>query len=132
MRSEVQAAFTEATRARDRAHAPYSRYRVGAALVLEDGTIVPGCNVENASYGATICAERTAFASAVARFGTIKPKAMVLITEPQASPCGICLQVMAEFCSPDFPVYLSDPKKLGAPKKLSDLLPTPFTPDKLS
>lgn len=131
MSSEIQQAYELAKDARTRAHAPYSKFYVGAALILENGEIIPGCNVENASYGATICAERNAFFAAVARAGRIKPKAMVLVTEPAATPCGLCLQVMAEFCSPKFPIYLSDTKKLGEKVELQEMLPHPFGPDKL-
>lgn len=117
--------------AREKSYSPYSRFRVGAALVLEDGEIVGGCNVENSSFGATICAERTAISSAVARFGELKPKALVLVTDPAAVPCGLCLQVMAEFCSPEFPVYLGTPDSVGRQVKLRELLPMPFGPDAL-
>ncbi len=114
-----------------RAYAPYSHYHVGAALVLKNGTIVVGCNVENASYGGTICAERTAFCAAVATYGEIAPQALVLVTEPAAVPCGLCLQVMAEFCRPDFAVYLGTPKELGKKVLLKELLPKPFGPESL-
>ncbi len=131
MKAKVQQAYIEAMRARDRAHAPYSEYRVGAALLLSSGDIVPGCNVENASYGATICAERNAICAAVARYGAIKPKALVLVTEREACPCGLCLQTFAEFCGPDFPIFLSTPKALGPATPLRELLPFPFSPEKL-
>src|SRR3989344_5754739 len=107
-RKTLEQAHQVASAARKHAHAPYSKYRVGAALILHDDTIVPGCNVENCSYGATICAERNAFCAAVARVGEIRPKALVLITEDgKVAPCGLCLQTMAEFCGPDFPIYPS-------------------------
>lgn len=128
---DLSAAHKLACEVRLRAHAPYSRYLVGAALVLEDGTMVPGCNVENASYGGTVCAERNAFFAAVARSGKIRPKAIVFVTETEAMPCGLCLQVMAEFCSDDFPIYASTPDKLGEAKRLRDYLPHPFRSDKL-
>lgn len=80
------------------AHAPYSRFQVGAALLFPDGTIVPGCNVENASYGLTNCAERVAIGAAVAR-GLRKPLACVVVgpTAGPLTPCGACRQVLLEF-----------------------------------
>lgn len=128
---DLEKAFAIAFEARLRAYAPYSKFLVGAALVLESGEIIPGCNVENASYGGTICAERNAFCAAVAKVGSVKPKALVLVTEPEATPCGLCLQTMAEFCKPNFPIYLSTPKGLGRKVELKELLPQPFGPDKL-
>jgi cytidine deaminase len=118
--------FQAAKKVRSKAYAPYSGFKVGAALALEDGRVFLGCNVENASYGATVCAERNAFFAAVAAGGSLKPKALVLVTDPEARPCGICLQVMAEFCSPEMPVYCATPKGLGKGLQLKDLLPNPF------
>ncbi len=86
--------------ARANAHAPYSRYRVGAALLTRDGSVYAGCNVENATYGATMCAERSAVAAMITD-GKTDPVACVVVTsgrEP-AAPCGICRQVLAEFTS---------------------------------
>jgi homotetrameric cytidine deaminase len=131
MKELLEKAHKAACAARNHSYSPYSRFRVGAALVLAGGEIVAGCNVENASYGGTICAERTAFSAAVAQFGKIQPSALVLVTEPQAVPCGLCLQVLAEFCSPDFPIYLGTPKALGPKVQLQDLLPRPFGPQSL-
>ncbi|MGE3262874.1 MAG: cytidine deaminase [Bacteriovoracia bacterium] len=128
---KLQEVFAAAVQARNNAHAPYSKFRVGAAILLPSGEIVGGCNVENASYGATICAERNAFNAAVAKFGKINPEALVLVTEPEATPCGICLQVMAEFCGPDFPVYVATPKGIQKKVELRQFLPQPFGPDKL-
>jgi len=120
-----------ALEARKKSYSPYSNYAVGAALLLSDGTIVGGCNVENASFGATNCAERTAFFSAQATYGKIKPVAMALVTNPSAVPCGLCLQVMAEFCPKDFPIYLGDPKHPGKKMTLGDLLPHSFNSEAL-
>lgn len=125
---DLEAAHKVACEARDRAYAPYSRFLVGAALILDDGEIVPGCNVENSSFGVTVCAERNAFFAAAGRHGKPRPNALVLVTDPEATPCGLCLQVMAEFCPPEFPVYLSTPGKLGAKTELRALLPRPFGP----
>lgn len=129
---EIQKTYEAAIAARKNAYAPYSKFLVGAAILLDNGEVVGGCNVENASYGGTICAERTAFCSAVAQFGgKIKPKAVVIVTEPEAVPCGLCLQVMAEFCDFNMPIYFSTPKKMGTKRELRELLPHPFTPEKL-
>jgi homotetrameric cytidine deaminase len=126
-KKEVNVLFQAANTARLRAYAPYSEFFVGAALLLEDGTVIPGCNVENASYGGTVCAERTAFFSAIAIKGQkIKPVAMVLVTDPLAVPCGLCLQVMAEFCSPKFPVYLATPKGIKKRLRFKQLMPNTF------
>jgi homotetrameric cytidine deaminase len=87
--------------------------------------------VENASFGATVCAERNAILAAVAKFGKIKPKLLVIVTEPEAVPCALCLQVMAEFCPPDMPVHLGTTKAPGPKVAFKDLLPRPFNPDSL-
>jgi len=128
---QLPEAHRVALEARNNSYSPYSKFKVGAALVLDSGVIVPGCNVENASFGGTICAERTAFTSAVAKYGKIKPTALLIVTEPEAVPCGLCLQVMAEFCGPDFPVYLGTPASPGHMVPLRELLPRPFSPDSL-
>jgi cytidine deaminase len=93
------ARLVDAARAvRANAHAPYSRYRVGAALLTRDGRLFTGCNVENASYGATLCAERSAVAAMVAA-GATTPVACAVVTSGPSpgAPCGICRQVLAEF-----------------------------------
>jgi len=99
--------LSTATRALNNAHAPYSNYRVGAALLCSDGSVFMGCNVENASYGLSNCAERTAIFSAIA-VGKRDFTALAIAAsgEPAPFPCGACRQVLAEFCGPDFPVYV--------------------------
>ncbi|MYH63070.1 MAG: cytidine deaminase [Caldilineaceae bacterium SB0675_bin_29] len=92
--------------ARRQAHAPYSSYFVGAAVLTADGEIIPGCNVENASYGGTICAERVALTSAVAQ-GNRQFSAIAVVTVDGASPCGLCRQVMIELGA-EMDVYISD------------------------
>ncbi|MDF7801090.1 cytidine deaminase [Pontiellaceae bacterium B1224] len=100
----IEAAF----QALEHAHAPYSEYRVGAALLCADGTVFKGCNVENASYGLTNCAERTAIFSAIAA-GQREFAAMAIAASGDSTPypCGACRQVMVEFFQQDFPVYVA-------------------------
>ena len=107
--------FEEAVRAalasRTNAYAPYSRYKVGAALVTAgSGKIYSGCNVENSSYGATICAERNAILHAVSEEGVLGIDLLVVVSEddPPAPPCAQCLQVLAEFCRPESEIHLVD------------------------
>jgi cytidine deaminase len=114
-----------------RAYAPYSSFRVGAALLGADGSITEGCNVENASYPAGICAERGAIAAAVAR-GIRDFTAIVIATEADrpTSPCGICRQVMVEF-APDLEVVSVTRSGADARWTMSELLPEAFTPSSL-
>lgn len=126
----LAALVAKAAEGRSRAYAPYSHYAVGAALLGEDGTIYTGCNVENASYGGTICAERTALVKAVSEGGR-RFTAICVITENGGSPCGICRQVLYEF-NPDMSVILASPN--GAIVKiytLRELLPDGFGAEKL-
>ena len=98
---EIQKLMDCAIKARENAYSPYSHFAVGAALLCEDGTLYKGCNIENASYGLTNCAERTAIFKAVSE-GHIKFKALAVVadTEGPCAPCGACRQVMAEFKIP--------------------------------
>ena len=98
---EIQKLMDCAIKARKNAYSPYSHFAVGAALLCEDGTLFEGCNIENASYGLTNCAERTAIFKAVSE-GHIKFKALAVVadTEGPCAPCGACRQVMAEFKIP--------------------------------
>ena len=103
LRQQLLAAAIDA---REQAYAPYSKFLVGAALLTEDGQIISGCNVENASYGLTICAERNAVFAAVAQ-GHRQFQAIALATTGGATPCGACRQVLAEFCD-DLPIPIVD------------------------
>jgi cytidine deaminase len=120
----------EAKAVRLRAHAPYSQYMVGAAIRTKRGNIYVGCNVENASFGATICAERAAIVQMVAA-GEKDPIACAVVTagDEPASPCGICRQVLSEFAD-DMPVALvalaRDGAESGRVVRLADLLPLAF------
>ena len=120
-----------AVKAMDNSYSPYSSFRVGAALLTADGKAYTGCNIENASYTPTVCAERTAFFKAVSEGE--REFAMIAVAggkdgriEGICPPCGVCRQVMAEFCKPDFPILLV--KGGGEYEKfsLSDLLPLSF------
>lgn len=116
------------------AHAPYSGFHIGAAIRLEDGQTFAGCNVENASYGATICAERGAILSAVATSGTVRVVEVVVASEgaPPWPPCGMCRQVLAEFCAPDCLVHAVSSGGTTLSWRFDELFPSGFTPDFLS
>ncbi len=119
--------YETARDARLKAYAPYSTFLVGAALLTEDGEIVPGCNVENRSYGLCICAERTAVATAVAAGKkTFRAIAVVTDTSPPASPCGMCRETLTEFCDGDTPVLMADLDGERVIKPLRELHPDPF------
>jgi cytidine deaminase len=117
-----------ARRAAEHAYAPYSKFRVGAALALANGEVVTGANVENASYGLTICAERSALVRAVAQFGPeirIAAVAVANLNGMPSPPCGACRQMLAEFTAPDAPVMFpaADGVRTMA---FSDVLPVGF------
>ncbi len=116
----------------DKAYAPYSTFGVGAAVLTTDGNIYTGANIENASYGATVCAERVAIFHAVHR-GEKKISALAVAIADDAlpKPCGICRQVMAEFAADDFTLYLVRHDGSYEAKTLDEVLPFAFTPQDL-
>lgn len=118
-----------ARKAMAKAYAPYSRFKVGAAIFTASGKIFTGCNVENASYGLTICAERSASVSAVSA-GERRFKAVAIIASGRkpACPCGACLQVLSEFATTDMNILMASSGNLKAVKtaRLSELLPLKF------
>ncbi|ODJ54938.1 cytidine deaminase [Brochothrix thermosphacta] len=118
----------EAKAARERAYVPYSKFKVGAALMTKEGKVYGGCNIENASYGLTNCAERTAIFKAVFE-GERTFEKMVIVgeTDGPISPCGACRQVIAEFCEPDMPVILTNLNGNTQETTVSELLPGAFT-----
>ena len=120
----------QALAARTRAYAPYSDYQVGAAVLTEAGEVVLGCNVENAAYPATICAERVALTAAVAQ-GKRHFTAIAVATRNGGSPCGTCRQVMMEL-GPDMTVYIADESGAYRTTTVRALLPDGFDHDKLA
>lgn len=130
---EVKQAWTSAVEVRNRAYAPYSKFKVGATIVDQEGRHFHGCNVENASYGATICAERNGILSAIAA-GAKYLKHVVVVTEmnPPAEPCALCLQVIGEFATEETRIWLCDLKDVREVLKLKDLLPRHFGPKSLA
>lgn len=114
--------YEEAKRASENSYSKYSRFSVGAALLTKSGEVFTGCNIENMSFSLTVCAERTAVFKAVSEGVTDFEAIAVYGSENPCFPCGACLQVMSEFCSPDFRIILSDGKHT-----LSDFLPNVFS-----
>lgn len=132
-----QTLIAKAMEAMERAYAPYSGFQVGAALLGEDGTIYQGCNIENAAYSPTNCAERTAFFHAVS-LGARAFKAICIVggmkgvITDYTAPCGVCRQVMEEFCSPDtFQIILAKSERDYKTFTLRELLPMGFGPDNI-
>ena len=127
-----------AMEARKKAYTPYSGYKVGAAVLTNELRIYTGCNIENASYTPTICAERTAISKAVSE-GWRKLKAIAIVGSPEgdeisqfAFPCGVCRQVMREFCNPEtFQIILAKSETEYHIYKLKELLPLGFGPEDL-
>ncbi|OFZ12530.1 MAG: cytidine deaminase [Bdellovibrionales bacterium RBG_16_40_8] len=111
----------------DKAYSPYSHIKVASAVLMSNGRVYSGCNIENASYGATICAERVAIFKAISE-GAKKIKAILVLTNRNEiwPPCGICRQVMAEFASPITVVYATNLNKEFLKYRFSELLPGAF------
>jgi cytidine deaminase len=121
--------IAEAMEVRKKAHAPYSRFAVGAALLAKSGRIYTGCNVENASYGLSICAERVAVFKAVSE-GERDFEAIAIVTEKGVPPCGACRQVFMEF-GEDIQVIVANGAGEYRVVALRELLPEAFTPEHL-
>ena len=124
----VETLALAARNAREQAYAPYSRFQVGAALLCEDGSIITGCNVENASYSLTCCAERNAVFAAVAQGKTRFTAVAVAVDGRVVPPCGACRQVLAEF-NTAMTIILCGENEPPRMLSLAQLLPEPFTPD---
>ncbi len=114
------------------AYAPYSGYKVGAALLCKDGSVYTGCNIENAAFSPTVCAERTAIFKAVSE-GKREFSAIAVcggkngVITGYFPPCGVCRQVLREFCADDFLIYLAGPEEQYQTRTLADLLPESFS-----
>ncbi len=132
-RQEIDLLLDKAQEARDHSYAPYSRYNVGAALLTADGQIYQGCNIENAGYTSTVCAERTAFFKAVYDgHRAFRAISFIATGEEMCFPCGLCRQVMAEFCDGDFIIVTAnrDRTKVDV-STFEQLLPHSFGPKDL-
>ena len=121
-----------AKEARGAAYAPYSKFSVGAALLAQDGEVFLGCNIENASFSPTCCAERVAIFKAISE-GVREFEAIAVVgglgekTEPNCYPCGVCRQVLAEFCAEDLRVILENEEREPVEMCLGELLPNRFS-----
>ena len=136
-KEQIQALIDAAVAMLDFAYAPYSHFKVGAALLAEDGRVYTGCNIENAAYGPSNCAERTAFFKAVSE-GARQFRAICIVGGPEGAltdltpPCGVCRQVMMEFCSPEaFEIILAVSRDVYQVYTLRELLPMGFGPGNL-
>src|ERR1700723_2480796 len=125
--NDYGALIEAATKARENAHAPFSKFKVGAALLAKSGKVYGGCNVENASYGLTCCAERIAIFKAISEGerGGFDAIAVVADTDALTPPCGACRQLIWEFCG-DVPVILANLKGKTETLQMRDLFPKPF------
>lgn len=138
MQVQIEELITAAIEARRNSYSPYSHYQVGAALLTANGQIITGCNIENAAYGPSNCAERTAFFKAVSE-GIREFSAIAIVGSPEgealtqyAYPCGVCRQVMREFCEPaQFQVIVAKSEADYCVTTLAQLLPESFGPANL-
>ena len=130
--TEIDTLFAAATAAQARAYAPYSRFRVGAAILADDGAVYPGCNVENAAYPVGACAEAGAISAMVAG-GARAIRAILVIGpgEELVTPCGACRQRIREFAAPETPVLIAGTDGVRARFSFAELLPASFGPANL-
>ncbi|TDL34508.1 cytidine deaminase [Jeotgalibacillus sp. S-D1] len=130
---KIEQLMEEAKIAREKAYVPYSKFKVGAALLTEDGRVHHGCNIENAAYSMCNCAERTALFKAYAEGDTkFKAIAVVADTNRPVPPCGACRQVIAELCDQSMMVYLTNLKGDVQELTVAELLPDAFLPEDLN
>ena len=127
--SQIADLQQHATAVAHNAYAPYSNFRVGAAILLDNGAIVTGCNVENASYRLTTCAEQSAIAAAVSQHGPairIRAIAIANLNNTASQPCGACRQTIHEFSTPNTVVFFPSENGTNSPVTMADLLPAAF------
>jgi len=134
MKMTLDQLHLKAVAAREHSHSPYSNHKVGAALKLSTGEAFSGCNIENASYGGTVCAERVAIWKAVSEKGSIRIEDIVVVTDHKVAwpPCGFCRQVLAEFAYEGTMVHTGNLKGIQRSLKFSELFPEGFTPSHLN
>ncbi|WNY66046.1 cytidine deaminase [Borreliella andersonii] len=131
-KEDIDKAFYMAEKARNNSYSPYSKFKVGACIKTKTNDFFIGTNVENASFGATCCAERSAILSMIAKIGVQKIDFLLLNTSPESIPCAICLQVMTEFFDQDTKIIITEPESFNENKTptkiytLKDLLKAPF------
>ena len=131
--AKIRKAHRAAVRARKNSYSPYSKYKVGAALVAKS-KIITGCNIENANYGGTVCAERVALWKAISAGEQAPITDIVIVTQSETvcgPPCGFCLQVLVELCSLNTTVWLANTRKIVQRFTLHELVPHPFTSKEL-
>lgn len=129
----IDALFEAARAAQDRAYVPYSRFKVGAALLADDGRVYAGCNVENAAYPSGTCAEAGAVAAMIMGGGRVVLEALVVGDGAElCTPCGNCRQRLREFAKPETPVHVAGPEGVRRSFTLEGLLPASFGPDNLA
>lgn len=125
----IQDAYEKSLIARENSYSPYSNFKVGAAVKFKNhDNVFVGCNVENASYGATICAERNAIWNGVATIGKQDMEYLIVVADQEepVPPCALCLQVISEFYDPEMPIYLGNLDGLKKKYLLKEILPVPF------
>jgi cytidine deaminase len=129
---DLEALFTAALAAQQKAYAPYSRFKVGAAILADDGKVYPGCNVENAAYPVGACAEAGAISAMIAGGGRAI-RAIVVVGDGAelVTPCGACRQRIREFAAPEVPIVIAGPDGIRARFSLAELLPASFGPANL-
>lgn len=129
-KEQAELLLKKAREIKEKAYAPYSHFHVGAAVLYQDGTIITGVNIENVSFGATNCAERTALFTGVTQGYTNKDVVAIGVagnTEDFLPPCSICRQVMVELCQPDTSVYLTNNKNEVLTTNVEELVPFAFS-----